>query len=102
MDEPLNNYQDLLGRVKKALPFIQGIDNQHIVISYKDLSLQTFINIDRNDSKLTCLRSFQERFALRSFLPTRLSREKRPALKEFVHNIEGGVGIFGFADLANF
>ena len=88
--------------MKYAVLLLQVVDNQQIVISYKDLSLQTFINIDRNDSKLTCLRSFQERFALRSFLPTRLSRETRPALKEFVHNIEGGVGIFGFADLANF
>ena len=53
VDEPLSNYQDLLDRVKKAVPFLvflQGVDDQQIVISYKDLSLQTFINIDRNDN----------------------------------------------------
>ena len=50
VDEPLSTYQDLLDRVKKAVPFLQGVDDQQIVISYKDLSLQTFINIDRNDS----------------------------------------------------
>ena len=50
VDEPLSTYQDLLDRLKKAVPFLQGVDDQQIVISYKDLSLQTFINIDRNDS----------------------------------------------------
>ena len=49
VDEPLNNYQDLLDRVKKAVPFLQGVDDQQIVIC-KDLSLQKFINIDRNYS----------------------------------------------------
>jgi len=50
VDEPLSTYQDLLDRVEKAVPFLQGVDDQQIVISHKDLSLQTFINIDRNDS----------------------------------------------------
>ena len=50
VDEPLSNYQDLLDRVKKAVPFLQGVDGQQIVISYKDVSLQTFISIDRNES----------------------------------------------------
>lgn len=50
MDEPLSNYQDHLDRVKKAAPFLQGVDDQQIVISYKDHSLQTFTTIDRNDS----------------------------------------------------
>ena len=49
-DEPLINYQDLLDRVKKAVTFLQGDDDQQIVISNKHLSLQTFINIDRNES----------------------------------------------------
>ena len=49
IDEPLSNYQDLLDRVKKAVPMFKGIDDQQI-ISYKDLSLQTFINIDRDES----------------------------------------------------
>ena len=43
-------YQDLLNCMKKAVPFLQGVDDQQIVISYEDLSLQTFINIDRNES----------------------------------------------------
>ena len=50
MYEPLINYQDLFERVKKAVPFLQGDDDQQIVISYKHISLQTFINIDRNES----------------------------------------------------
>ena len=50
MDEPLINYQDLLDRVKKAVPFFQGDDDQQIVISYRHISFQTFINIDRNES----------------------------------------------------
>ena len=71
MDEPLSNYQDLLGRVKKAVPFFQGVDDQQILISYKDLSLQILINIDRNDqasstnsttSGVETVRSFQPGF----------------------------------------
>ena len=50
VDEPLSNYQDLLDRVKKVVPFLQGVDDQQIVISCKELSLRTFIYIDRNDS----------------------------------------------------
>ena len=38
----------LLVRMKEAVPFLQGVGDQQIVISYKDLSLPTFINIDRN------------------------------------------------------
>ena len=34
--------------MKEAAPFLQGVDDQQIVISYKDLSLPTFINIDKN------------------------------------------------------
>ena len=41
VDEPLTNYQDLLDRVKKAVPMFKGVDDQQIIISYKDLSLQT-------------------------------------------------------------
>ena len=48
--EPLTNYQDLLDRVKKAVPMFKGVDDQQIIVSYKDLSLQTFINIDRDES----------------------------------------------------
>ena len=50
VDEPLTNYQDLLDRVKKAVPMFKGVDDQQIIISCKDLSLQTFINIDRDES----------------------------------------------------
>ena len=50
VDEPLTNYRDLLDRVKKAVPMFKGVDDQQIIISYKDLSLQTFINIDRDES----------------------------------------------------
>ena len=73
MDEPLINYQDLLDRVKKAVPFFQGDDDQQIVISYRHISFQTIINIDRNES----LHVF-ERFALwiRN-LPTSLFEGKR-------------------------
>ena len=42
----MGNYQDLLDSVKKAVPFLQGVDDQQIIISYKNLSLQTFINIE--------------------------------------------------------
>ena len=88
MDEPLSNYQDLLDRMKKAVPFLQGVDDQQIVISYKDLSLQTFINIDRNESTREYSKNSTTTLGRNcSFLPTRLSREIRPALKELVHNI---------------
>ena len=50
MDEPLSNYQDLLDHMKKAVPFLHGVDDQPIIISYVDCSLQTFINIDKNGS----------------------------------------------------
>ena len=42
----MGNYQDLLDSVKKVVPFLQGVDDQQIIISYKNLSLQTFINIE--------------------------------------------------------
>ena len=42
----MGNYQDLLDRVKKAVPFLQGVDDQQIIISYKNLSLRTFINFE--------------------------------------------------------
>ena len=42
----MGNYQDLLDSVKKAVLFLQGVDDQQIIISYKNLSLQTFINIE--------------------------------------------------------
>ena len=41
---------NILDRVKKSVPFVQGVDDQQIVISYKDLSLQTVINIDTSNS----------------------------------------------------
>ena len=50
VDEPLTNYQDLLDRVKKAVLMFKGVDDHQIIMSYKDLSLQTFINIDRDES----------------------------------------------------
>ena len=33
VDEPLTNYQDLLDRVKKAVPMFKGVDDQQIIIS---------------------------------------------------------------------
>ena len=86
VDETQSKYQDLLKQVKKAVLFLQGVDNQQIIISYKDLSLQTFINIDRNDSlhvseafrnALPCVRSFQPGFPGKYV----------PMLNEFVDNI---------------
>ena len=49
VNEPLSNCQDL-DCMKKAALFLEGVDNQQIVISYKDLSLQTSINIHGNES----------------------------------------------------
>ena len=40
VNEPLSNYQDLLDRVKKAVPFLEGVDEQQIVLSYKRSFLQ--------------------------------------------------------------
>ena len=51
VEEPLSNYNELLDRVKKAIPVLQTVDNEQIVVSYKDVSLETFItDIDRNES----------------------------------------------------
>ena len=33
---------------KKAVPFFEGVYGQQMVISLKDLSLQTFFNVDKN------------------------------------------------------
>ena len=49
VDEPQSNYQDILDHVKKSVPFVGSIDDQQIIISCKDLSLQTVINIDTNN-----------------------------------------------------
>ena len=45
-----NKYQDLLDCVKKAVPFLQGVEDQQFIALYKDPTLQTYINIDRNNS----------------------------------------------------
>ncbi|KAL9987853.1 hypothetical protein ACROYT_G002225 [Oculina patagonica] len=58
VEEPVNNYNELLDRVKKAIPVLRGVDNEQIVVSYKDVSLQTFINIDR-DETLHVLEAFR-------------------------------------------
>ena len=41
VEEPVNNYNELLDRVKKAIPVLRGVGNEQIVVSYKDVSLQT-------------------------------------------------------------
>ena len=58
VEEPVNNYNELLDRVKKAIPVLRGVGNEQIVVSYKDVSLQTFINIDR-DETLHVLEAFR-------------------------------------------
>ena len=90
VDEPLSNYQDLLGRVKKAVPFLQGVDDQQIVISYHIISSSNIYQYRKEREsreyilfyKFTIVRG---RNCL--FLPTRLSRKIRPTMKEYVHNI---------------
>ena len=48
--EPLSNYNELLDRVKKAIPVLQTVNDKYIVVSYKDVSLETFINFDWSES----------------------------------------------------
>ena len=48
VDGPLSNHQDIPDRAKNAVPFLPGVDDQQIVISYKCFFAN--INIDRNDS----------------------------------------------------
>ena len=40
VEEPLSNYNELLDRVKKAIPVLQSVNDEQIVVSYKDGSLE--------------------------------------------------------------
>lgn len=49
VEEPIQEYKDLLNRVKKAIPVLRDIKDDEIKISYKDIQLGTFINIDPSE-----------------------------------------------------
>ena len=43
------NYIELLERVKKVVPVLQAVPNEQIKISYKDVQLGTFANINSQE-----------------------------------------------------
>ena len=46
VQNPITDFTELLERVKKAVPVLKGIPDDQIRISYKDVQLATFVNID--------------------------------------------------------
>ena len=46
---PITDFTELLERVKKAVPVLKGTPEDQIRISYKDVQLGTFLNIDSHE-----------------------------------------------------
>ena len=46
---PINDFTELLERVKKVIPVLKGISDDQITISYNDIQLGTFVNIDSHE-----------------------------------------------------
>ena len=46
VQNPITDFLELLERVRKAVPVLKGIPDDQIRISYKDVQLATFVNID--------------------------------------------------------
>ena len=49
VQNPITDFTELLERVKKAVAVLQGIPNDQIRISYKEVRLGTFVNIDSHE-----------------------------------------------------
>lgn len=49
VDNPIEVYKDLLKQVRKVIPVLRQISDEEIKISYKDIQLDTFINIDPSE-----------------------------------------------------
>ena len=49
VQNPITDFTELLERVKKAVPVLKGIPHDQIRISYKDVQLGTFLNIDSHE-----------------------------------------------------
>ena len=49
VDNPIEAYKDLLEQVRKVIPVPRQISDEDIKISYKDIQLDTFINIDPSE-----------------------------------------------------
>ena len=49
VQNPITNFTELLERVKKVVPVLKGIPDDQIRISYKDVQLGTFVNIDSHE-----------------------------------------------------
>ena len=47
--EPIQEYKDLLNHVKNAIPVLKDLKDEDIKILYKDIQLDTFINIDSSE-----------------------------------------------------
>ena len=62
VDEPLSNYQDLLDRVKKAVPMFKVVDDQQIIISCKHLPILTGTKVYMSLKPLGMLRLVDQTF----------------------------------------
>ena len=49
VQNPITDFTELLERVKKAVPVLKGTPHDQIRISYKDVQLGTFLNIDSHE-----------------------------------------------------
>ena len=49
VQNPITDFTELLERVRKAVPVLKGIPDDQIRISYKDVQLGTFVNIDSHE-----------------------------------------------------
>ena len=49
VQNPITDFTELLERVRKAVPVLKGIPDDQIRISYKDVQLATFVNIDSHE-----------------------------------------------------
>ena len=46
---PITNFTEFLERVKKAVSVLKSIPDDQIRISYKDVQLKTFVNVDSHE-----------------------------------------------------
>ena len=49
VQNPITDFTELLERVRKAVPVLKGIPDDQIRISYKDVQLAIFVNIDSHE-----------------------------------------------------
>jgi len=62
VDHAIESYQLLLKKVKSCIPYLRNVNERDIRISYKDIQLDQYINIDSEESGLHLSEAFRNVF----------------------------------------